>query len=328
MTDQAAKSHVIVADDEGTIRQLLRRQLEAAGYGVTLCGDGREALAALREHPAQIVIADWQMPEMNGVELCRAVRALCSDDVMPHVFFMLLTAQADMDSIIAGLEAGADDYLTKPYHKAELLARIRVGERLLDLQRALVERQRQIARSNRKMQVLNRKLRELATTDELTKLANRRHLFDRLEHIWALSVRHDRPLSCIMLDVDHFKRFNDTHGHAAGDDVLRTTASTILSLMRRSDVCGRFGGEEFVVVCPETPGSGAAAQAERIRAAIESTPVQIGSESIQVTVSIGVAEKSASHANAETMISEADELLYRAKAEGRNRVCWKSVAVS
>ncbi len=320
MSSADSRPTVVVAEDDPAARRLLVRQLQKAGYNVVACEDGREALEQIQRASPCVAIADWMMPEMDGLELCRSLRSLQQLGVMGFVYFILLTAHSEKEQIVAGLEAGADDYLTKPYHVRELLARLNAGQRIVALQEELLRRQIELHRVNAEMAKLNARLEELANTDVLTRLANRRHLLEQLESLWATADRHQRPLSVIMFDVDRFKRVNDTWGHAAGDEVLRVVARLARRALRRGDRIGRIGGEEFCVVCPETNVEGAAVLAERIRSAVEQTPVQVTEQTIHVTVSLGVAERSDRHECEDQLLADADAALYRAKENGRNQV--------
>ena len=315
------KMKIVTADDEPAVRVLLARQLRRAGFDVTACSNGREALEAIAATGANVVLADWMMPELDGLELCRAVREMSESGALGFVYFILLTAKADdKRHVVEAFDAGADDFLTKPYVEDELLARLRAGVRIIDLQNLVTARQIEVHKINARMAILNRKLQELATTDDLTKLNNRRCMLERLRENWTLAERHQRPMSFIMLDVDHFKRFNDSYGHEAGDVVLVQVAARIKSQLRNADVCGRLGGEEFAVLCPETDLEGAAQVAERIRDAIETHRLTHNGVSLSVTISAGVAQRSQQHPNCDALIAEADRALYAAKNAGRNRV--------
>ncbi len=313
-------TRIVLADDDRAARALLARQLQDAGYDVIACENGRDALEAIQQETSCIVVADWMMPEMDGLELCRTVRALSEMQALSLVYFILLTARSERDQIVAGLEAGADDYLTKPYHKQELLARLRAGGRICDLQTELVQRQIELTKVNSEFAGLNRKLEELASTDTLTGLANRRHLFERFAEAWALSNRNNQPLGCIMFDIDKFKIINDTYGHAAGDTILRALAATCRECLRRYDVLGRIGGEEFCVACPDTPLEGVARLAERICTAIAQAEYQHDEIVIPVTVSLGVASRGPEYNGVDDLVRAADAMLYRAKQNGRNQV--------
>jgi two-component system cell cycle response regulator len=319
MTDNAAHP-VVLAEDDTPTRALLAHQLERAGYRVIGCADGKQALNAIRRVGSGVLIADWSIPQMDGLALCRAIRQMQQVELLGIVYFILLTARNEKSDVVRGLEAGADDYLTKPYHWEELLARLRVGGRILGLQDELIRRQTEVHKVNTQMAALNAQLEKAANTDALTEMANRRHVFERLSELWSLAERHNHPTACIMLDVDHFKRVNDTYGHATGDEVLKTVARIIAEQVRRYDVCGRFGGEEFIIICPETTVEDAGKLAERVRAAIEAHPVAVENASIAVRLSAGVAARRPDDAKPDSMIAEADAMLYHAKQNGRNQV--------
>ncbi len=298
--------HIVLAEDEPASRMLLARHLSKAGYEVTACENGRIALDAIQQRGSCIVVADWMMPEMDGLELCRTVRGLCETDALGFVYYILLTAHSEKEQIVAGLEAGADDYLTKPYHKQELLARLRAGERIFMLQADL--------------RAANRQLEQLANTDMLTGLANRRHLFERFAEMWSMGERKGRPLGCVMLDIDKFKSVNDTYGHAAGDYVLKNVARTCRDNLRPYDILGRFGGEEFCIISPENDAAGTAALADRIRRAVAESHFEFEGQTIPVTISLGVGEREDRHAGPDDLIAVADAMLYQAKENGRNQV--------
>lgn len=313
-------TRVVLAEDEVASRALLARQLCKAGYDVVACENGKQALEAIRNEVSCIVVADWMMPALDGLELCRTVRDLSELHVLSFVYFILLTAHSDKEQIVAGLEAGADDYLTKPYHWEELLARLRAGERVCALQAELMQRQVELHKVNGKLAVLNKQLAKLAHTDPLTELANRRHLFARLTEAWSLAVRNDQPLACVMFDLDRFKAINDSYGHAAGDQVLKEVAETTRRCTRRYDVLGRIGGEEFCIVCPETSVQGGSVLAERVCDAIASLSSCWNGQDISVTASVGVAARSPADKSPDALIAAADAMLYRAKENGRNQV--------
>lgn len=324
MTDEHQKPILIVDDDPAAL-QLLERHLTAAGRSVLLATNGTEALRALVTHAPPIVITDWAMPEMDGLELCRAIR---EHELIGFVFLIILTAHTDKDHIVAAFDAGADDYLTKPFHGKELLARLRAGERIVQLQDDVEKRTREVHRANAEMAITADKLEEanelltrLATTDELTGLLNRREAMRRLGEQWRVSDREQTPLSCIGLDIDHFKNFNDTRGHAFGDVVLKETARILKATMRAGSVVCRVGGEEFLVICPNTSAENGAKAAERLRAAVEQHRITDGSEEVGVAISLGVAERTPEMSKPDDLLKEADDALYVAKRTGRNRVC-------
>lgn len=323
LMEDAHRPYVVIADDEPATRALIMKQMRDAGFDVVACENGRETIDRLKEIGSAIVVADWDMPELDGLECCRAVRELCELQVLGQVYFILLSAKNEKEQIVAGFEAGIDDFIVKPHHPQELVARVKAGERLLKLQNELVSRQREVAKINAEMMILNRRLEKLANTDGLTGVWNRRYTFEQLQRCWTLSQRYNRSLSLIMLDVDRFKKVNDTYGHKTGDMVLMLVSAVLAQHIRDEDLCGRFGGEEFLIVCPDTELNEAVQLAERLRGLISYCPVPIESGELSVTVSIGVATRYARHNQPEDLIAEADELLYKAKEGGRNQV-WHS----
>ena len=285
---------VLVADDDGVTRAIVRSWLLGAGYAVIAAADGEEALELAREHSPDLLLVDVTMPGRDGYEVCRAIQA--ESPTPPPVIF--LTAHSQTDARVAGLDAGAVDYIVKPFANEELVARVRAALRT---------------------KAVHDGLAETAARDGLTGLFNRRELDARAEQAVALAARHGRPLSCLLLDVDHFKQVNDTHGHAAGDTVLREAARRIVSSSRISDVVGRYGGEEFVVLLPETDGGEAVSAADKLRSLLASDPIAVGQASIQIRASIGVAAFSEEMRTPADLFAAADRALYRAKALGRDR---------
>ena len=293
---------VLIAEDDVTSRALLRRVLEKWGYEVIVTADGAEAWEVLRgADPPRIAVLDWMMPEMDGVEVCRRVRAL---ETRQPPYIILLTALGEKEHLVTGFEAGADDYVGKPYDPAELRARLEVGRRLVELNDELIEAQA--------------RLEVQARTDVLTGLANRRAILERLEDELRRAAREGGTLGVGMVDVDHFKRVNDEHGHAAGDDVLCEVARRMQHVLRPYDCVGRFGGEEFLVLVPRVTAAGLAQLMERIRETVGSAPLGAGGVDVVVTVSAGAAVSGGEPADA--LIARADEALYEAKARGRDRV--------
>ena len=316
---------VLIVDDDPSVLALLRRYLTIGGYEVISAENGAEALQMVLADAPPIVITDWSMPEMDGVELTRALR---TQDGIGYIYVIILTAHTEEDRLVAAFDAGADDYLTKPVEPKELLARLRAGRRINDLQAALDRRTREVHLANARMAVASRelarangKLTELATTDELTGLPNRREAMRRLGVHWASSRRHGETLSCMVLDIDHFKQFNDTHGHAVGDRVLRGVATALRRAARMEEAVCRIGGEEFLVLCPYTTVVQAQAAANRLRQAVELNCMRIGLTELRVTISVGVAERTDEMSAPDELVHAADEALYLAKRTGRNRVC-------
>ena len=294
---------ILVAEDDPIFRHILQRWLESWGFGVALAEDGAQAWEILRQaRPPQLMILDWVMPGVDGLELCRRARAAgCG----PYQYILLVTARDQTPDVVRGLEAGADDYLTKPFDKAELHARLRVGRRILSLQRDLVGAQEE--------------LRFQATHDALTLLWNRGALLDMLHTEIQRTQRTHSALGVLMIDADHFKPVNDTWGHLAGDAVLKQMARRILHATRSYDMAGRYGGEEFLVLLPGCGPDQTLGSAERLRSAVAAEPFDGGGQQIPLTVSIG-ATVVPDFAQSETeILSLADAALYQAKSEGRNR---------
>jgi diguanylate cyclase (GGDEF)-like protein len=298
---------ILLAEDDPVTRMLLTRFLNNAGYRVDAVADGREALDKIIQGYYPILVSDWEMPEMDGLALCRSIRNMQLDG---YVYILLLTARDSKEHIIAGLESGADDYLIKPVHEPELIARLNTGRRVLALEHSLRE--------------ANHQNRMLSITDALTGAFNRRYLMEQLPNEVERSRRYGAPLSVIMCDIDYFKRINDTCGHATGDSVLQQFVQRMCGSIRSaSDWAARYGGEEFIIVLPETPHRGAILVAEKIRALIAATPFRTATGETHVTASFGVASTGPTGPdltlNVETMISAADTCLYRSKQSGRNR---------
>jgi two-component system cell cycle response regulator len=293
---------ILIAEDDATSRLLLTRVLENWGYEVTVTKDGAEALQALEADVApRLAILDWMMPGMDGVDVCRRVRAR---ETLQPPYIILLTALGDKESVVTGLEAGADDYVGKPYDPAELRARLEVGCRLVELNDALLEAQHA--------------LEVVASTDALTGVLNRGAIVKELELEAERATREGSPLGLGMLDIDHFKLVNDTHGHAAGDAVLCEIVQRVLGVMRPYDTFGRFGGEEFLVLVPGSGERELRDVLERIRNAIRSAPILVDGHELAVTVSLGGATRG--RESADGLIARADDALYTAKEQGRDRV--------
>jgi diguanylate cyclase (GGDEF)-like protein len=296
---------ILIADDELMSRKLLQRTLERAGYEVTAVENGRVAADQLcPANGPRLALLDWVMPELDGLGVCREVRKRKEQS---YVYMILLTSKESKEDVVAGLESGADDYLTKPFDPEELKARLRTGLRILNLEDRLVEAREQ--------------MRFQATHDGLTALWNRGMIIDLLGRELARSVREHFSTAILMCDLDHFKNVNDTYGHLVGDDVLRETAKRLLASVRSYDFVGRYGGEEFLVVLNNCNPSHALARAEEIRKAIAQRPVPSSSGPIPVTMSLGLLmNQEWGRKPVEELLHEADAALYAAKAAGRNCV--------
>ncbi|MBK7875095.1 MAG: diguanylate cyclase [Planctomycetes bacterium] len=306
---------VLVVDDDEKLGRLVGLHLTRAGYQVTMATNGNDGLRmALTESP-QIVVTDWMMPELNGLELCHALRRT---DVGRKTYVLLLTAREDEDRIVDAFNAGVDDYVTKPFNPKILLARVQAAQRLVELQLQVDADKRIREQQVAEMGLLTRKLRSAALTDVLTELPNRRFAMSRLEEEWEVALLLRRPLSVVMVDIDHFKQINDRFGHAVGDHVLRETATTLREFTRRGDIVCRLGGEEFLVINVNSDAQGAMMCAERLRAAVEANTIEFETFHGRVTVSLGVAERTTEMRDIDSLLKAADQAVYVAKAAGRN----------
>jgi two-component system, cell cycle response regulator len=295
---------VLIADDSATSRAMLRSALTRWGYDVVIAENGKEALDILStDDPPPMAVLDWVMPELTGPEVCRRVRETLRE---PYTYILLLTSKNTKGETAEGLEAGADDYVVKPFDQLELQFRLRAGQRIIDLQLNLMQAREE--------------LRERASKDVLTMLPNRSAIAQTLENEISRCHRDHRTVGIILLDLDHFKKVNDTLGHFAGDAVLRETALRLRSNMRPYDQVGRYGGEEFLVVLPNCDLEQAANQAERMRQRLHATGMLVDGSELQVSASFGVTISDGSERSPDVFVRVADEALYRAKANGRNRI--------
>lgn len=294
---------VLIADDDRLTRLLVKDLVTSMGYEVLEAADGEQAWQVLEEHSPGLVILDWVMPQMDGTELCKRLRSSNDDN---YRYIIMLTGRNSKEDIIAGLNAGADDYITKPFIPQEFEMRLKVGKRILDLQQSL--------------QDALEKQRYMAQHDALTGILNRGEIIKVLKRELNRAERRDDKLSIIMGDLDHFKRINDTCGHMAGDAVLVETAQRIKDSLRTYDSVGRYGGEEFLLVLPGCAIEEAQLVARRILNAVKSQPMMFNDNSISITISLGVAcNDTAGYTNMEGIVQAADVALYQAKQNGRNR---------
>lgn len=288
---------ILIAEDDMVSRLVLGATLKKLGHQVTATSDGQQAWEALEEEHFPLLISDWMMPGLDGLELCRLIRAR---DQARYTYILLLTALGGKNSYLDGMDAGADDFITKPFDEDTLVARLRVAQRILEL---------------------HERLHTQAMHDGLTGLLNRAAITENLAHEMDRAQRDSKPLGVVLLDLDNFKAVNDTHGHAAGDAVLREAARRMKASMRCYDKVGRYGGEEFLIVasgCAEPDN--VLTLAERVRRRIMEEAVDIGGHLLAVSCSLGAAlSSSAGKEDASSLIGRADEALYRAKANGRNR---------
>jgi diguanylate cyclase (GGDEF)-like protein len=291
--------NVLVAEDQPPSALIIQRMLERMGHEVQVVPDGEEAWSVLLDREIPLLISDWMMPHLDGLALCRRLRA----SPRPRYTYVLLVTSCNRRSDrLEGLRAGADNFLAKPWDAQELAVHLEIACRILAVHDELARQ--------------NQRLAELASVDGLTGLKNRRVLFEELDRAASLAGRGCPPYSIILLDVDHFKRYNDTFGHLSGDDVLRTVSRTLRATVRDVDLVARYGGEEFVALLESTDRETATQVAERIRSAIAETE-WLGRP---VTVSLGVASADPpSPAAVRELIGQADQALYRAKNSGRNQ---------
>jgi two-component system, cell cycle response regulator len=302
---------VLVVDDLPDNVEILRARLESRGYRVETASNGEEALAQVAASPPQLILCDVMMPGIDGYEVARRIKR---DDSLPFIPIILVTALSETEHIVQGLNTGADDYIAKPYHFQELEARVRAMLRIKRLQDELDLK-------NRELEVANKRLRKLSITDGLTELFNHRHVHQLLREEFERSRRSGEPLAVVMIDLDRFKRVNDTYGHPTGDVILYETAQILRETAREIDMVGRYGGEEFIAILPNTDEPEGAHFAERVRTAVEEHLFRDEANEVEMTCSSGVASFPDSGADSpEELLKRADEALYAAKEGGRNRV--------
>jgi two-component system chemotaxis response regulator CheY len=292
---------VMIVEDDPISRRLLENIMPKWGYNVVFAKDGKEAWDFIQDPDApNLIISDWMMPKMDGLELCRKIRLMKRSS---YIYFIILTSKGSKEDVVKGLDAGADDFLIKPFDYEELKYRIKIGKRIIDLEQRITT---------------------LANTDALTNVLNRRAFMDRMDQEVQRAFREKTNLSFLITDIDHFKRVNDTYGHQAGDVVLKMVANQFKLFSRPYDFVGRYGGEEFVVGIPGADTMHVKGIAERMRKRLEQMDMLLpnGSGSIRITASFGVANLQLNSGDdLDSLIRRADEALYKAKEEGRNCVC-------
>jgi diguanylate cyclase (GGDEF)-like protein len=303
MVDSSQEFRILVADDSRLYRKLVEETLAREQYTVWFAKKGSEASDLVALHHPALVITDWEMPDITGIELCGQIRR----EQASYTYVILLTSKADKEQIIKGLAAGADDYLTKPFHPGELLARVAVGRRIVELHREIEEK--------------NRLLGELALTDPLTGLPNRRAIDEWAVRQLNVACRHHFPFWVVMADLDSFKSVNDNYGHGAGDIVLKRFAELLRANTRASNICGRFGGEEFVLVITHVEKPNIQIAIDRLRRQFEDERFNFGDRTFTVTASFGISGVQAGQQPEFNQLTrEADAALYAAKRGGRNRL--------
>ena len=308
ISDSNGHFPILVAEDDPVARKILEKTLIKEGHEVVSVENGRKAFDLFKQRFFPIILTDWMMPEMDGIELCRAVR---NHQASGYVFVIILTSKDSKDDIVTGLNSGADDYVNKPFNPPELKARIKTCMRILGLERSLKE--------------ANENIKILSITDPLTKSYNRGYITECLPKEINRAIRYERPLSLVLCDIDYFKKVNDTYGHQAGDQVLIEVVRSIKDSVRQDlDWIARYGGEEFLIVLPETGPQGARIMAERLRKNISKHKFIFQEKAIHITCSFGISgfdsATSDENISSESLINTADKHLYQCKSEGRNRV--------
>lgn len=316
MPKNSGNYRTLIVDDDPISRAMLFDLLASSGRDVVTADSADTAKKAMEDESVRLIVADWIMPQISGMELCRWVRV---PQRSKYVFFAMLTVYSEKQKLVEAFDAGVDDFLSKPVNEQELLARLRAWDRHIRLQDELTQRHLSAMDLNRRLSELNSKLHEQASEDELTGLPNRREAMQRLHEALQVSARYSEPLACAIIDVDRFKHFNDSYGHAAGDQVLRHVGRILRECGRTSDQVFRLGGDEFMMLFPRT-GLDAAICAERCRAALAESSIQHEGHVLQITISVGLGEWNQKMTEPAHLLREADTALYAAKAEGRNRL--------
>jgi len=309
--DDVQHQRILVVDDHPDNVEIIQARLASRGFTVETASNGQEALDMVMENPPHLILLDVMMPLMDGYEVSRRIKG---DPSLPFIPIILVTARDSTQDKVEGLDAGAEDYLTKPINFPELEARVRSMLRIKRLQDELDQK-------NRELEDANRKLKKLSITDGLTELFNHRHVHELLHEEWERSRRSGDPIAVAMLDLDRFKQINDTYGHPTGDVILFETARIIRDTAREIDMIGRYGGEEFIAILPGTSEEAAVQFAERVRQAVEEHTFRDDATEVRMTMSAGVASHPEFNVeNPDQLLKRADEALYAAKTGGRNRV--------
>jgi two-component system, cell cycle response regulator len=308
---------VLVADDDDAARRLLEVLLDSQSDCVVRSArNGQEALELALEFMPHVLVTDWHMPVMDGIDLCQALR---SSEWGQGIYILMLTGAGEEDDLVAAFEAGVDDYLVRPVNRRALSARLHGARRYVQMREAWVRDHAQLAQMAAELTLSNKRFKLASHTDPLTEVSNRRAGLLALNQAWSSATRRGSPLAVISIDIDHFKRINDTYGHGVGDAILQYTASTLRKYSRAEDTVCRWGGEEFLVISPNVGQDVAMRTAERLRLAIEHSGIDIPGGSVAITVSLGVACWELGLQSVESLLSNADAALYEAKGSGRNK---------
>lgn len=311
------KLRVLLVEDDKALLLAVRMLLENAGHTVAVARNGVEAMRQIEEFDPQLVITDWDMPKMDGIAFCKELRR---NQAWRNTYVIIVAPHDGTDRLVEAFEAGANDFIAKPVTPKVLGARLGAGQRMVQLQEDLEFEHQKMSKLAAELEISNRRLQELALTDALTGLPNRRFANEHLEREWAGAERSGHPLSCMMVDIDYFKQVNDVHGHKTGDNALKRIAETLSMSIRKQDVVCRLGGEEFLVTCTDTSAEQAYRYAERLRLGVAATEIHSDDGKVfKLTISIGLATKKPTLLNEEMLLQLADKHLYAAKNGGRNR---------
>jgi two-component system, cell cycle response regulator len=316
---EGGPTRILVVDDVPDNVEILDARLSSRGYAVITASTGEEALEKVEAEPPHLILLDVMMPGMDGHQVARRIK---DDEGLPFIPIILVTALNEAEDVVQGLESGADDYISKPYNFRELEARVRAMLRIKFLQDELDQK-------NQELEEANKRLKKLSVTDGLTELFNHRHVHQLLREEFERSLRTGESIAVAMMDLDRFKAVNDTYGHPTGDVILYETARIIKETAREIDMPGRYGGEEFIAILPDTDEEAAEAFAERVRRAVEDHAFRDGETEVRMTVSCGVASFPGDGVDRpEALLKAADEALYQAKHGGRNQVVRASQAAA
>lgn len=313
--EDPASLRVLLVDDERSSRMYLKQILTQAGYVVAEAEDGRQALTLALENPPDILVTDWVMPVMDGIEMIQRLRQTPSGAA---IYVLVVTARTDEDHLVQAFDAGTNDFIPKPVTPRVLLSRVKAGARTIHLQRETEKNYMELQDIAAELSASNRRLQEVSVTDVLTGCPNRRYALERLQQEWSGAERRHHPLSCLVVDIDWFKQINDIHGHDRGDQVLKQISETLRAGVRAQDVVCRVGGDEFWIICPDADQASAAACGKRLCEAVDTLAINAGDK--RCSISVGVAQRSAEMTGPQGLINAADHNLYRAKREGRGRV--------